>query len=133
MTTQSIAEITVADAAERLGVSERTVWRYLKADKLSARTVGDAGAQRTLIDAASVDQMASEKGRDPQASELREERDRLANELAQVVAERDRLRGRISTIQRTSTPPRLSLLERAVGLVLMIIARAPRRGSASAA
>jgi len=133
MSTHEIIEITVAEAAEKLGVSERTVWRYLKADKLASRTVGDAGAQRTLIDAASVDQMASTRGRDPQASQLREERDRLANELAQVVAERDQLRGRITTIQRGATPPKLSVFERAVGMVLLVLARVPRRHTASAA
>ena len=41
--------ITVAEAAEALGVSERTVWRYLKSGRLPGETVGEPGSQRTLI------------------------------------------------------------------------------------
>ena len=41
--------LTVAQAAEALGVSERTVWRYLKSGRLPGETVGEPGAQRTLI------------------------------------------------------------------------------------
>ncbi len=41
--------VSVAQAAERLGVSERTVWRYLKAGRLEGVTVGEVGSQRTLI------------------------------------------------------------------------------------
>ena len=47
--------ITVAQAAEALGVSERTVWRYLKSGRLAGETVGEPGAQRTLIPREAVD------------------------------------------------------------------------------
>jgi helix-turn-helix protein len=49
------SEITVADAARTLGVSERTVWRYLRAGRLTGRTEGEPGFQRTLIDPESLE------------------------------------------------------------------------------
>ncbi len=129
MTTSHLpSEITVSDAAERLGVSERTVWRYLKSDKLAGHTVGDAGSQRTLIDQDSVTQMASKRGRDPQAAALRAERDRLATELERISAERDELRGRVSLLQRTASRPSNSVAERVMGLIFFALSRIPSRG-----
>lgn len=99
MSTSSDSSMTVAEAAETLAVSERTVWRYLKSGKLDGTTVGDAGAQRTLITHASVDAVASARGRDPQADALRAERDRLAQALAAAEAERAELRERVQHLQ----------------------------------
>lgn len=129
MTTSHLpSEITVSEAAEQLGVSERTVWRYLKSDKLAGRTVGDSGSQRTLIDTDSVTHIASERGRDPQAVALRAERDRLATELQQIAAERDELRGRVSLLQRAANQPTRSIADRTLGLVFIALSRIPSRG-----
>src|SRR3954463_3932339 len=96
--------ITVAQAAEALGVSERTVWRYLKSGRLPGETVGEPGAQRTLIPAAAVEAArAGRAGADAEAP--RAERDRLASELAAARAERDDLRGRVRVLQRALSHP----------------------------
>jgi excisionase family DNA binding protein len=115
--------LTVARAAEALGVSERTVWRYLKSGRLPGETVGEPGAQRTLIPAAAVEQLrAGRAGADAEA--LRAERDRLASELAAARAERDALRGRVRMLQRSlSHPLRPGILERALGVVLELAGR----------
>ncbi len=52
--TDPTGTITVAQAAQALGVSERTVWRYLKSGRLPSQTIGEPGAQRTLIPAGSA-------------------------------------------------------------------------------
>jgi excisionase family DNA binding protein len=116
--------LTVARAAEALGVSERTVWRYLKSGRLPGETVGEPGAQRTLIPAAAVEALrAGRSGVDAEA--LRAERDRLASELAAARAERDALRGRVSLLQRSlSAPLRPGLVERALTRALDFTARA---------
>jgi excisionase family DNA binding protein len=116
--------LTVARAAQALGVSERTVWRYLKSGRLPGETVGEPGAQRTLIPAAAVDALrAGRSGADAEA--LRVERDRLASELAAARAERDALRGRVSLLQRSlSAPLRPGLVERALTRALEFTARA---------
>ncbi|MCU0280651.1 MAG: helix-turn-helix domain-containing protein [Acidimicrobiia bacterium] len=109
--------ITVAQAARALGVSERTVWRYLRAGRLAGETSGPAGAQRTLIDPGSVEQLQAEKGEGPALAAVRAERDRLVADLAAVVAERDALRD-----ERDLLAERVGVLQRAV-------ARPPRRRS----
>jgi excisionase family DNA binding protein len=116
--------LTVARAAQALGVSERTVWRYLKSGRLPGETVGEPGAQRTLIPAAAVEALrAGRSGAD--AEVLRAERDRLASELAAARAERDALRGRVSLLQRSlSAPLRPGLVERALTRALEFTARA---------
>jgi excisionase family DNA binding protein len=116
--------LTVAHAAEALGVSERTVWRYLKSGRLPGETVGDPGAQRTLIPAAPVEALrAGRSGADAEA--LRAERDRLASELAAARAERDALRGRVRLLQRSlSAPLRPGIAERALTRALEFAARA---------
>ncbi len=109
------SSMTVAEAAETLGVSERTVWRYLKSGKLDGTTVGDAGSQRTLIARASIDAAASARGRDPQADALRAERDALAKALAEAEAERAALRERVQSLQLvTSRGSRRSVPEQAL-------------------
>jgi excisionase family DNA binding protein len=122
--TPSRDTLTVAQAAEALGVSERTVWRYLKSGRLPGETVGEPGAQRTLIAAEAVEALrAGRSGADAEA--LRAERDRLAYELAAARAERDALRGRVRALQRSlSAPLRPGLVERALSRALEVAARA---------
>lgn len=115
--------LTVAHAAQALGVSERTVWRYLKSGRLPGETVGEPGAQRTLIPASAVEALSSGRG-GADAEALRAERDRLASELAAARAERDALRGRVSLLQRSlSNPLRPGIAERALSRVLEYAAR----------
>jgi len=116
--------ITVAQAAEALDVSERTVWRYLKSGRLPGETVGDPGSQRTLIPAQAVEALrGSRAGIDAVA--LRAERDRLAAELAALRAERDALQGRVAILQRAlAAPARPRLAERALSRALEVAARA---------
>ena len=115
--------ITVAQAAEALGVSERTVWRYLKSGRLEGETVGEPGAQRTLIPREAVDALTSARVGDAEA--LRAERDRLVAELAAARAERDALSGRVTVLQRAlSTPLRPGLAERALTRAMGALARA---------
>jgi excisionase family DNA binding protein len=115
--------LTVAHAAQALGVSERTVWRYLKSGRLPGETVGEPGAQRTLIPISAVEALSSGRG-GADAEALRTERDRLASELAAARAERDALRGRVSLLQRSlSNPLRPGIAERALSRVLEFAAR----------
>jgi excisionase family DNA binding protein len=122
-TTAPTHTITVAQAAEALGVSERTVWRYLKAGRLPGETVGEPGSQRTLIPSAAVEALAG--GRGPDAEALRAERDRLVAELAAARAERDALTTRVGVLQRSlSAPRRPGIAERALARALGVAARA---------
>ena len=126
-TTAPTHTITVAQAAAALGVSERTVWRYLKSGRLPGETVGEPGAQRTLIPAVAVDALQGGRGAD--AEELRRERDRLVAELAATRAERDALEGRVGVLQRAlSTPLRPGIAERALSRALGAAAAARSRG-----
>lgn len=119
--------ITVAQAAEALGVSERTVWRYLKSGRLAGETVGEPGSQRTLIAAEDVAALQGARG-GAAAGALRAERDRLAAELAAVRAERDALGERVALLQRAlSRPARPGIAERALGRAIAVAAR---RGAA---
>ena len=116
--------ITVAQAAEALGVSERTVWRYLKSGRLTGETHGEPGSQRTLIPYESVDALGSNRS-GANADALRAERDRLVAELAATRAERDALSNRVSVLQRSlSTPVRPSITDRALARAMTIAARA---------
>lgn len=100
------SDITIAEAARTLGVSERSVWRYLKSGKLDGETVGPIGAQRTLVDPASLAVLAAARGRDPQADELRGERDGLRVQLERAEAERSRLAARVASLQLALAPAR---------------------------
>jgi excisionase family DNA binding protein len=121
--TDPTGTITVAQAAQALGVSERTVWRYLKSGRLPGETIGEPGAQRTLIPSQAVDALNGSRG-GADAEALRVERDRLAAELAAARAERDALRGRVSVLQRAlSQPLRPGIAERALGRALSVVAR----------
>ena len=123
-TTAPTHTITVAQAAEALDVSERTVWRYLKSGRLPGETVGEPGSQRTLIPQEAVNSLRGTRtGVDAEA--LRAERDRLVAELAALRAERDALNGRVATLQRAlSHPQRPGLAERALSRALEVTARA---------
>lgn len=124
-TTAPTHTITVAEAAEALGVSERTVWRYLKNGRLPGETVGDPGSQRTLIPATAVDDLTGTRNGGPDADALRAERDRLVAELAATRAERDALRGRVGVLQRSlSAPLQPGFAERALTRALGVVARA---------
>ena len=127
-TTAPTHTITVAEAAEALGVSERTVWRYLKAGRLPGETTGEPGSQRTLIPREAVASLTSARvGAD--AGALRAERDRLAAELAATRAERDALTSRVSVLQRSlSAPLRPGLAERALARAMSVVAVARSRG-----
>jgi len=123
-TTAPTHTITVAQAAEALGVSERTVWRYLKSGRLPGETVGDPGSQRTLIPVDAVGALTGTRG-GPDADALRVERDRLVAELAATRAERDALRGRVGILQRSlSAPLRPGIAERTLSRALGAVARA---------
>ena len=116
--------ITVAQAAEALGVSERTVWRYLKSGRLVGETHGEPGSQRTLIPCDAVDALGTNRtGANSEA--LRAELDRVVAELAATRAERDALSHRVSVLQRAlSTPLQPGIVERALGRAMSVAARA---------
>lgn len=114
---------TVAEAATALGVSERTIWRYLKSGRLAGETVGEPGSQRTLIPRAAI-AAAVEDRAGGDLTHVRAERDRLARKLAAAQAERDALRGRVAALQsalaRTERPARM---ERLLGGAIAAVAR----------
>jgi len=83
--------MTVAEAAHELGVSERTVWRYLRSGRLHGETTGPVGQQRTLIDPSGIESVRSGRGGE-EAAALRADVDRLSDEVAALRAERDQLR-----------------------------------------
>lgn len=110
--------LTVAAAAETLGVSERTVWRYLKSGRLTGETVGAAGLQRTLIHAAGVAAIRHERGHHHQFDALRAERDRIAAALVAERAENLRLRARVERLQRALLRPGPGPVTKGLGVVL---------------
>ena len=67
----------MADAATTLGVSERTVWRYLRSGRLQGQTVGPAGAQRTMIDPEGVQAIVSARGGGEELVSMRAEVERM--------------------------------------------------------
>jgi excisionase family DNA binding protein len=99
--------MTIPEAAEALGVSERTIWRYLRSGRLHGETTGPVGQQRTLIDASAVDAARAGRG-GGEASALRAEVERLSDELAGLRAEREQLRTALmaarNEIRRLHTP-----------------------------
>jgi excisionase family DNA binding protein len=122
--------LTVAQAADALGVSERTVWRYLKAGRLDGVTVGPVGGQRTLVDAAGIAAMrASRTAPDPEAGELRDRLERALADLAAAQSERDELARRVATLQRALARPRREgvVVRAAAGLAAAVVRlRSPR-------
>lgn len=127
--TESTHTFTVAEASQLLGVSERTIWRYLKSGRLEGETVGPSGSQRTLIARHSVDDLRAERGRDPEVEVLRAERDRLIAELAQAQAEREALRARVDAMHRAISH-RKSFSDRAADGVRSALTRVGRPGGA---
>ncbi|WP_396909709.1 helix-turn-helix domain-containing protein [Mycolicibacterium sp.] len=122
--TQNTTTVTVAQAAEALAVSERTVWRYLKSGRLTGETVGEPGAQRTLIRADAVDALTRARSGTGELAAVRAERDRLAGLLSAACAERDALHGRVAALQsalaRTAGAGRL---ERMLGGAMAAVGR----------
>lgn len=115
--------LTVAQTAESLGVSERTIWRYLKSGRLSGETVGEPGAQRTLISRPAVEALQEERAGVDLAT-IRAERDHLAQLLAAVQAERDALRGRVAALQGSlARPTRQARVERMLSGAIAAVAR----------
>jgi excisionase family DNA binding protein len=116
--------LTISQAADALGVSERTVWRYLAAGRLPGETTGPPGSQRTLIARGAVEGLRAARGPDPDAAAVRAERDRLVAELARVQAERDRLAERVALLQRhLARPRRPGLQPRAAGTLMAGLGR----------
>ncbi|MGI9539003.1 MAG: helix-turn-helix domain-containing protein [Miltoncostaeaceae bacterium] len=127
MTTSSDSPdtLTVAQAADALGVSERTVWRYLKAGRIAGETIGSPGSQRTLIAVEAIEALSAERGGGGQSDALRAERDRLAEALRSAEAERDRLRERVSMLQRAVAEPyRPGPVARAADAAMSVFTRA---------
>lgn len=123
-TTTPIHTITVAQAAEALEVSERTVWRYLKSGRLPGQTVGEPGSQRTLIPTEAVAALRGARG-GAETAALQAELERAQAELEALRAEREELQGRVATLQRAvSRPARAGLGERALSRALEVAARA---------
>lgn len=115
--------LTVAQTADVLGVSERTIWRYLKSGRLSGETVGEPGAQRTVISRRAVESVQRERAGADLAT-VRAERDHLAQVLAAVQAERDALRGRVAALQGSlARPARQARVERMLGGAMAAVAR----------
>lgn len=120
--------LTVAEAAEALGVSERTVWRYLRSGRLHGETVGPVGQQRTLIEASAVEAIQSGRGGQESAA-LQAEVDRLSDEVAALRAERDQLRTALAAARVQMARLRKPVSSRAGDMVLAGLSHlATRRG-----
>lgn len=127
--------LTVAEAATQLGVSERTVWRYLKSGRLSGETTGEIGSQRTLIDPESVESLRTERSNGPELDALRAERDRLVAELTTTQAERDALAARVRALQQAVAKRRSpvgSFVDRVAATVSHKVGIAPSDGRRAA-
>ena len=125
-TLAAVHELSVAETAELLGVSERTVWRYLRAGRLSGRTDGPPGAGRTRIAPESVAALQADRDGGPERARLLAERERLVAALAQSQSERDALARRCARLElllARADARRPSLAGRAAGLVLIALSR----------
>jgi excisionase family DNA binding protein len=120
--------LTVAEAAETLGVSERTVWRYLRSGRLHGETIGPVGQQRTLIDASGIEAIRSGRSGEDSAA-LQAEVDRLSDEVAGLRAERDQLRTALASARVEMARLRKPVSSRAGDMVLAGLSHlATRRG-----
>jgi hypothetical protein len=93
--------VSVSEAAELLGKSERTVWRWVKRGKLAidrsvtphlvnvSDTVSDIDTDKTVTPTVTPDRVSELEGT---VERLREKVDRLASENEQLQADNDRLR-----------------------------------------
>jgi len=115
---ENTTQMTVAEASEALGVSERTVWRYLSSGRLVGETVGPVGSQRTLIDHAAVQAIIAARDGGEEIAALRAEVTRLADENAALRAERDQLRRSITGLRTQLAQFHKPVSKRAGDLVL---------------
>jgi excisionase family DNA binding protein len=115
---ENTTQMTVAEASEALGVSERTVWRYLSSGRLAGQTVGPAGSQRTLIDQAAIQAIIAGRGGGEEIAALKSEVARLADENAALRAERDQLRRSITGLRTQLAQFHKPVSKRAGDLVL---------------
>ena len=109
--------MTIAEAAGALGVSERTVWRYLRSGRLQGETTGPVGQQRTLIDRTGVEAITAGRGGEDAAA-LRAEVERLSDEVAALRAERDQMRTALASSRVEIARLRKPVSSRAGDMVL---------------
>lgn len=120
--------MTVAEAAQALGVSERTVWRYLRSGRLHGETVGPVGQQRTLIDPDGIEAVRAGRGGE-EAAALRADVERLSDEVAVLRAEREQLRTALGAARAEIARLRKPVSARAGDMVLAGLSHlAARRG-----
>ena len=115
---ENTTQMTVAEASEALGVSERTVWRYLSSGRLAGETVGPVGAQRTLIDPAAVQAIIAGRGGGEEIAALKADIARLGDENAALRAERDQLRRSVAGLRAQLSQFHKPVSKRAGDLVL---------------
>ncbi len=115
---ENTTQMTVAEASEALGVSERTVWRYLSSGRLVGETVGPVGSQRTLIDHSAVQAIIAGRDGGEEIAALKAEVTRLADENAALRAERDQLRRSITGLRTQLAQFHKPVSKRAGDLVL---------------
>jgi excisionase family DNA binding protein len=109
--------MTIPEAAEALGVSERTVWRYLSSGRLSGETIGPVGQQRTLIDPGAVEVLRSGRGGN-EARELRTRVEELSDQIAALRAESEQLRTALIASRREVSRLQKPVSRRAGDMVL---------------
>ena len=110
--------MTVAEASQALGVSERTVWRYLSSGRLVGETVGPVGSQRTLIEAVAVQAIVSGRGGGEEITALKAEVARLGDENARLRADGDQMRRSIAGLRAQVVQFHKPVSKRAGDLVL---------------
>jgi len=110
--------MTVAEASEALGVSERTVWRYLSSGRLVGETVGPVGSQRTLIERVAVQAIVSGRGGGEEITALKAEVARLGDENARLRADGDQMRRSIAGLRAQVVQFHKPVSKRAGDLVL---------------
>ena len=110
--------MTVAEASEALGVSERTVWRYLSSGRLVGETVGPVGSQRTLIEAVAVQAIVRGRGGGEEITALKAEVARLGDENARLRADGDQMRRSIAGLRAQVVQFHKPVSKRAGDLVL---------------
>ena len=115
---ENTTQMTVAEASEALGVSERTVWRYLSSGRLVGETVGPVGSQRTLIEQAAIQAIIAGRDGGEEIAALKAEVARLADENAALRAERDQLRRSITGLRTQLAQFHKPVSKRAGDLVL---------------
>ena len=110
--------MTVAEASEALGVSERTVWRYLSSGRLVGETVGPVGSQRTLIETVAVQAIVSGRGGGEEITALKAEVARLGDENARLRADGAQMRRSIAGLRAQVVQFHKPVSKRAGDLVL---------------